>query len=228
MSSRTLPELGPMLGRLIAAPGEKTPLEEQLDQVRLELLTALFSRGAEARRLLETGDEAGARKALGEDAWLAAWQQAVSQATRLLLAELEQRIRDAAVASRYGAKRLAVELPDEATRRALAARLAASGIPLEDAARRLADPSFDWLQTIRLVSGELESAWERLLAELREELAHWDRIAVRIAAWRRPWRPLALVLGSVLAAATWLGLVLGGYLAAPPWLRPLTDWIWGL
>jgi hypothetical protein len=223
-----LPELGPLLGRLVAPPAERSPIEAGFDQVRLELLSALFDRAREARDLLAGGDEPAAHSALGGGVWLGVWEQAVSAVTRAVSGEIELRIREAATLSRYPRKRLAAALPDAEALRLLAARLSATGIELEAALERLGELSRPWQEGLRRAAGELEAAWERLLATAREELLTWDQRAAAIRAWRRPWQPLLLVSAVLFGLAIWLGLVLGGFLSAPGWLRPLTDWVWNL
>jgi hypothetical protein len=226
VSAAALPELGPLLGKLIAAPAVASPEAAELDRIRLELLTGLFEAAAGARELLARGDAAGARAALGAPAWLGPWERAVAEATGLLQREAARRLREAAAASRYPARRLAAELPDEEDRRVLGARLSANGIALEEAVERLDDPARDWQESIRVVAGELEAAWGRLGAQAHDELTRADRRANAIAAWRRPWGPFLILAAVVLAGATWLGLVLGGYLTAPRWLRPVAEWLW--
>ncbi|HEY9384450.1 MAG TPA: hypothetical protein VIP80_13150 [Gemmatimonadales bacterium] len=223
-----LPELGPLLGRLVAPPAERSPLEASFDQARLELLSALFDRAREARDLLAGGDEPAAHAALGGGVWLGLWEQAVSAVTRAVSGEIELRVREAATLSRYPRKRLAAALPDAEALRLLAARLSATGIELEASLERLGELSRPWQEGLRRVAGELEASWERLLATAREELLTWDQLAATVRVWRRPWQPLLLVSAVLLGLASWLGLVLGGFLRAPGWLRPLTDWVWNL
>lgn len=223
----TLPELGSLLGRLVAPPGVKAPVEAALDGLRLDLLSQLFERAAAARKLLSAGDELGMRAALGRTTWLEAWDRAITRATAVLLGEIEQRVRDAATRSRYPAKRLAGVLPDSEERRLLGGRLSAAGIGLEEAVERL-ESARAWNEALHRVAGELEVAWERLIAIAREELAAWDARAAAVRAWRRPWRPLVLVGIALLSLATWFGLVLGGYLPVPGWLRPFAEWVWNL
>jgi hypothetical protein len=93
---------------------------------------------------------------------------------------------------------------------------------------RLGETGRDWNEQLRRVCGELEAAWERLVATALQELAGWNRRALEIRVWRRPWMPLLVAGGVLLAFAVWLGLVLGGYLPTPAWLRPLAEWVWGL
>jgi len=223
-----IPELGPLLGRLVAPPAERSPLEARFDQIRLDLLTELFERARAAREVLALGDTAAGRAALGGPVWLEVWGRAVAAVTRTLGEDIERRLREAAAASRYPKQRLALALPDPEAQRLLAARLSAAGIGLEEAAEGLGDPSRPWSEALRRIGGELEASWERLLTAARGELATWSAQAAAIAAWRRPWRPLLIAAALLFLVACWLGLVLGGYLSAPSWLRPLTDWVWNL
>src|SRR5207249_726806 len=71
-------ELGPLLGRVIAPPEAKTPVDAALEEVRLELLTELFER----------------RAALDGPTWLSLWESAVERAAQVLLAELERQLLD--------------------------------------------------------------------------------------------------------------------------------------
>jgi hypothetical protein len=222
------PELGSLLGGLISPPGEKSPVEAGFEGVRLDLLTALFDRAGAARDSLQAGDDAGARSALGGPAWLEAWEHAVSDITRTVSEEIERRIRAAAAESRFPATRIAGKLPDAEERRVLAARLSAAGIALEASLELLSDASRPWSETLRRVAGELEAAWDQLLATARSELERGEARAAEVRRWRRSWRPLIIVAAVLLPLATWMGLVLGGYLRAPAWLRPFSDWVWNL
>jgi hypothetical protein len=224
----TLPELGPLLGRLIEVPAELTPADAALDAARIQLLTTLFEHAATARELLVRGNSPGARTALGRTTWLETWERAVAEATSAIGAEISQRLRDAAAVSRFRARRLAPLLPGPEDRRVLAARLSAAGIGLEAAVPRLEDPSTPWTDALRRTAGELEAAWEQLVITAHQELSTWDRRATEIRQWKRPWTPLVVTGLLLLGFATWLGLVLGGYLPAPGWLSPLTRWFWNL
>jgi hypothetical protein len=197
-------ELGPWLGRLTSPPDQPSPAEVLLSRVRLDLLTGVFERAG----------------------WLAVWERAVASAERTISGEIEARLREAARASRYPARRLRDELATAEDRQLFAARLSAAGIGYEDAVARLEEAPGVMDEQLRRVCGELEAGWERLVTTAGEELARWDLRAARIRTWRRPWTPLAIGSGILLAIATWLGLVLGGYLDSPTWLRPLADWVW--
>ena len=43
-------------------------------------------------------------------------------------------------------------------------------------------------------------------------------MADRVASWRKPLWPVAVVGGIALLVVLWLGLTFGGYLPAPAWL----------
>ncbi len=224
----TLPELGPLLGALVAAPVELPAGRAALEEARVELLSKLFDKAATARVALSKGDDAGARGALGRASWLEVWERAVTLASRNLVQEIERRLRHAAAESRFPRKKLAALLPDAEERRMLTARLSAAGIGLEDAAPLLDSPARGWDEALRRVAGELEAAWDRLVVSALVELEPWDRRAAEIRAWRRSWFPLVAAGVAGLSLAIWLGLVLGGILPAPGWLRPLTEWLWNL
>lgn len=211
-------ELGPWLGRLVTPPEPPTAAEALLSDVRLQLLTAVF----------------------GRTEWLTSWQAAVSRAAPLIAAEAETRVRQAGWESRFPARRLRQSLPADEDREILLARLSAAGIGLETVVSRLAarlmgplaetqERSTRELEDaghLRMVCGELEVAWDRLISTANEELAKADRIAAEIRSWRRPLAPL-LVGGTLLfAAATWVGLVLGGYISTPGWFLPVAELVW--
>ena len=222
----TVPELGPLLGRLAAGPVELPAALARLEPVRLELLTSLFQQGALARKALAGGDLAATRAALSSARWLALWEAAVEGVFLHIVAEIEQRVRDAATVSRYPARRLKAAFPDPEERSLLQGRLSAAGIQFEEALSLLDDPARSWEEALRRVGGELEAAWERLTETVLREIAVWDRRADSVREWRRPWLPLGLAGSVALLIAGWLGLVLGGYLPLPGWLRPFAEWVW--
>jgi uncharacterized protein YeaO (DUF488 family) len=228
ISPITVPELGPLLGRLIEVPADLTPGEAALDAARVQMLTTLFEHAGSARELLAHGNVPGARTALGRTAWLGVWERAVADAGSAITAEISHRVREAASVARFPARRLTPLLPGAEERRVLAARLAAAGIGLEAAVPQLEDGSIAWSDALRRTAGELEAAWEQLVATAHQELATWDRRATQIRQWKRPWTPLVATRFLLLGSTTWLGLVLGGYLPAPGWLRPLAQWFWNL
>ena len=152
----------------------------------------------------------------------------MERAARVVLAELERQILDAAAVSRYPAKRLAAVLPDGEEARILKARLSAAGSGLEEAVERLDRGSQSPPEALRRAAGELVAAWERLLITAHAELRRWHQRATAIESWRRSWWPVLLIGAVLLILALWLGLVLGGYLPSPRWLAPFANWIWNL
>ena len=222
-----IPELGPLLGTLVEPAGSGAE-DTALDQVRLSMVDALFDRAGTARRLLASGDDAGARSALGPRVWVGIWEDAAERGAAAVAQGIDRRIRQSADYSRYPRKRLLQQLPSEEDRRILAARLSAAGIGLESAAPVLESPGAEWQEAQRRMAGELEQSWHRLVHAAHEELAYWERKSQAIRAWRRPWWPLLLGGSAAMALSTWLGLMLGGYLPVPDPLRPVADWIWSL
>lgn len=228
VSPLTLPELGPLLGRLIEGKADLSPADAALDAVRVQMLTTLFEHAGSARELLARGNLPGARAALGRTAWLGVWERAVAEAGSAITAEVAYRVREAASLSRFPSGRVASLLPGPDQRRVLAARLSAAGIGLEATGTELEDPSIPWSDALRRSAGELEVAWDQLVATAHRELAIWDRHAAEIRQWKRPWTPFLATGLLLVGLTTWLGLVLGGYLPVPGWLRPLAQWFWNL
>lgn len=222
-----IPELGPLLGTLVEPAGTGAGTAA-LDSVRLSMVGGLFDRAGEARRLLASGDETGARTVLGPRVWVQIWDDAAERSAAVLTQQIEREIRQAAAYSRYPGKRVIALLPTPEDRRVLAARLSASGIGLEDAAPALESPGAEWQEAQRRMAGELEQSWHRLVRTAQEELGFWQGKAGTIRTWRRPWWPLLLGGTAALTLSTWMGLMLGGYLPVPAPLRPIADWIWSL
>lgn len=205
-------ELGEYLGRLTAQPAAPSPIGVLLDPVRVQLLTTLFERNDAARRSGNT---------LSPAAWLEVWGSATHAATALVLAEVERRLREAAQISRYPGRRIPALLPTPEDREVLAARFSAAGTGLELAAESGGD-------SMRRHAGELERAWDRLVATAGRELGAWESRAGEVRSWRRPWRSLVISATVAAVLALWAGLVLGGYLPVPAFLRPVLDWYWSL
>ena len=232
----TIPELGPLLGRLtdtaVATP--RTALA--LDDIRYTLVSELFELGAAARDFANEGDADGAAASLGRRAWLDAWERAVSAVAERVEERIDQRLRAAARESRMPARRLARLLLDDEERRAICVRLGVAGGPFvvaldalegtvpaigrDDAALRR------WHDALGHVARRLEVAWYALADAAAEEEAAWDGEISRVRAWHRALWPLWTITAIVLGVAGYLGLVLGGFLPVPTLLRPFADFWW--
>lgn len=222
-----LPEIGPLLGGLVTPTPEHVTPVAGLDQVRLDLVSAILASAGAARARLADGDTAGAEEALGPQVWRSAWDRAVAAAAERVLEEIAARLHQAAQVSRMSPRRLAARLPGDEDRRVLKARLSAAGIALEDAAARLESGSLGGLEGLRRIAGELELAWAALAAAVRTELASWEPRIALVRSWRRGWTGFVIGSALALAASLWLGLVLGGYLPVPDWLYGFAQWAWG-
>lgn len=228
-----IPELGPSLGKLVTGTGRR-PAGLALDGSRLQLATKVIERAGEARRLAANDERAAAIAALGRDTWLTAWEETVSGIGETILARAAERLAAEAAASRMPRRRRRRLVPGEGERRAVVVRLGASGARLVPALDRLDELSrgaleatpaerpvlVAWQDALKTSARRLEEAWLTLEEAVDREVAHWDRVADAVAAWRRPMWPVAVVTVVVVAAAAWLGLVAGGYLPAPAGIVP--------
>jgi len=229
-----IPELGPSLGKLVTGTGRR-PGGLALDASRLQLVTKIIERAGEARRLAANDERDAAIAALGRDAWMAAWEETVSAIGQTLLARAVERLAAEAVASRVPRRRRPGLVPGETERRAVSARLGASGARLVPALDRLdalsggalkatpaERPAMDaWLDALKACARRLEEAWLALEEAVDREAAHWERVADAVAAWRPSVWPVLVFTLVAVGVATWLGLVLGGLVRAPAWLQPL-------
>jgi len=230
-----LPELGPFLGRLAAAPRPRTQSWLPVDDLRLALATRVFKLGGSARI---AGD--AAPDVFTAAAWSTAWNETVVAVANRVIATVETRLRQAAEASRYPRKRLAQAMFSDADRRALIARLGEGGAPLLSALeeverlRLVVDQSsgltdatrIDWLDALTAAARRQESAWRELEQALDREGPLWAGEISAIRGWTRPKWPFWLVTGMLYALAIWIGLMLGGYVAAPGPLAPAVSWFW--
>jgi len=225
-----IPELGPSLGKLVTGTGRR-PGGLALDAPRLQLVTKIIERAGEARRLAASDERAAAIAAVGRDAWLAAWEETVSAIGQTLLARAADRLAAEAAASRVPRRRRRGLVPGDGERRAVAARLGASGAKLVPTLDRLdalspgaceATPAERqvleaWQDALKTSARRLEEAWLALEEAVDREALHWDRVVAAVAAWRRPMWPVLVATLLAVALAAWLGLVLGGFLSAPAW-----------
>jgi hypothetical protein len=222
---RSLPELGPLLGRM-ASPASRGPAELPLDDIRFELLSALYIRAGLARGEFAAGRPDVARHQLGREAWLAVWRDASGRVAARLLEALDGRFAAAAAESRMPARLLErMGLPRE-DRDVIRNRIEACGIGLEEMAPP--EDTGPWPDGLLRSAMALDDAWERLEAVVVQELARYGPAVEVVRQWRRPLAPLWA--GTVLAVATvlGLGLSLGGYLPAPGLLGSLQRWFWSL
>jgi hypothetical protein len=231
-----VPELGPSLGKLVTGTGREIagfPLEPH----RYRLATRIIEMGGEARRLAANNQRTAALASLGRDAWLAAWEEAVSPVADELVQHLTAHLEAEATAVGMPHRLRRQVGIDDVEGRAIAARLGSAGanlIPqLDDierhAAPLVAAPSAQrgvlepWQQALLAAARRLEEAWMALEDAIDQELTTWRAIADGVARWRRSLWPVYLVGGVAVAAATWGGLIWGGVLPIAPWMRDLWD-----
>jgi hypothetical protein len=229
-----IPELGPYLGRVVSGTG-RTPGGLRLDGIRLRLATRIFESAGEARRLASRENRTAAVQAIGRDAWLAAWEEAVGSTVGLLMERVRAQLDAEARAVGLPKRRRRRVLPGSAEARAAGARLGSAGTGLVQALNQLeysAGPAVAatgldrgamaaWQRALRLAGRRLEAAWLALEDEVTHEAARWQQEANLVAAWRRPVFGVILAGVAGTAAALWLGLIFGGYLSPPEWLAAL-------
>ncbi len=231
-----VPELGPFLGKVITGTG-CTPGGLQLDAVRYRLVTRLFERAGEARRLAGREERQAALATIGRTAWLEAWDEAVSTAGELLAERVSGRLESEALAVRLPRrKRRRLQL-DEAERRALNARLGSAGavlVPALDRLEQRASLALDatavqreaveaWQDALRTSARRMEAAWFDLERRIQHEWERWAVVADGVASWRGHWWLFGLGAVVLLGAALYVGLVWGGYVELPRWLATLGD-----
>jgi len=222
---RSVPELGPLLGRM-ASPASRGPAELPLDDIRFEMLSALYGRAGLARGELAAGRPDLARHQLGREAWLAVWRDASGRVAARLLEAVDGRFRAAAAESRMPARVLERKgLPAE-DRAVIRNRVEACGIGLEEMPPP--EDAAEWPAGLLRSAMALDDGWERLEAVVVQELARYAPAVAAVRAWRRPLAPLWAGTALVFAGVVGLGLSLGGYLPAPGFLGTLQRWFWSL
>lgn len=240
MTPLRIPELGPSLGQLVTGT-ELRHVGLTLDEFRYQLVTRMMEHAGEARRLAAGGERKAAVQALGKTAWLTAWEQTVQSVATRVIDTIERRLIQEARAVRMPARlRKRVSMSD-VERRALTARLGATGAGLIPALsvieRRSAlavDPAGNdggevraWQEALQQAARRLEAGWLALEQAVDREIEYWQTVADTLAAWRKPLWPV-VVFGAVgTALATWLGLMLGGFVPVPvalgPWVERLSS-----
>ena len=220
-----VPELGPLLGRL-AHPEPRGPALFPLDDIRLDLLSALYARSGLARREFADRKPDLARHQLSREVWLAVWQDAAGRAADRVLEQMDQDLADAAAESRMPAGVRERMKPGEEDRRVTRNRIMSAGIPLEQI-----DPpetATQWEDGLLRAAMALDASWERLEQVVLEERAAYLGSVERVRRWRRSRAVLWAGAAAGITLALLLGLSLGGYLPAPGPLGALQDWFWSL
>ncbi len=225
LTAPTLPEVGPLLGRMTDVTRRFSDPAVGLDRIRLDLVSRVFDQAALARRLADGGDSDGAAAALGPAVWLRWWREAAAGAAEALMVAHRGRVLVAAARRRFPLQRATALLPDRAARAIVAARLEAAGIPLERLAG--AGPAVSSLgETMRRWAVALDDAWDDLERLAARELGALAPAVLSIESWRPslvPW----LAVGTVVALAlVWLALTIGGQVGRPAWLDPVASWFW--
>jgi len=231
-----IPELGPSLGKLVIGTGH-APGGARLDDIRYRLVTRVIEAAGEARRLSANEERGPAVAALGRDAWLAAWDEAVGALAATLVARFDAQLEAEARAVRMPRRLRRRVALDDGERHSVAARLGSSGailIPALDAVEQCSEAALAatalerdavtaWQESLKTAARRLEAAWLALEDAVEAETARWAEVADRVARWRKPVWPVWVLgaLGVVLAA--WVGLMFGGYLPAPEWLVRLWE-----
>jgi hypothetical protein len=211
-----------------------------LDSIRLDLATSIFDLAADARSWSSAGDREAAVDALGPAAWLAGWEAAVRSAAASVSSIIDARIAAAAAEARMPSRRRKRLLLNDGERRAIASRLGAGGIALNESLEVLEretsrmrqsgvvdrDAAERWRLALTGVARKVESAWMDLEAAASVEWARWTPFVESARSWRRPRWLLWLIALVVLGTAIYVGLVVGGYLPGPAVLERFSSWWW--
>lgn len=241
--SWAVPELGPSLGRLSdppPGPADRNSFDIVLDDIRLEMVTAIFDRAGAARSFAAAGDRHSAVASLGRVAWLDVWERAVAAAAQRLADAVNDRLKSAAAVSRLPEASLARVLLSPEDVRAIASRLGSGGANFVSALDALEQTvpaaaasgsrgrlgQEEWHLALAATARRLESSWLALLSSAKQEQERWNGEIERVKSWRRAVWPLWVITVSALALATYLGLILGGYLPVPAPLRGFAEFWW--
>lgn len=241
MGATRLPELGPWLGRLCAAPAPLPGRKVPLDDVRIALATATLDLAGAARDFAD-GDRAAAVSALRARDWRAAWNTAVATAAERTRAVVGDIFAAAAAESRLPARQLRKLQVTPTELGAITARLGAGSGDFEARLARLdelAGPASAggdageaafaaWWSGVTDAARALDSAWHGVEEAAEAEVQRWGGEFRRVLHWRRPRWPLWLGSALLLAVLSWLGLMLGGYVPVPGWFQPVANWWWSV
>lgn len=220
MATGTLPELGPLLGRLVR-PDLHSSSGLPLEAACAGLLSRLFAAAGAAREAVSAGDTASARAHLRQAVWLDAWHALSAEMAEVVVQETRMRLTDAAATVRMPTSTLARYLPGADEPMLIRHRLDAAAIPLE----RVSPPETadDWADGVRAAALAVDASWDRLVGVVSEEMTRVAAQEQAILAWRRPRRALWALTGVVLLVALLAGLWSGGYFTSPTPARP-----WGV
>jgi hypothetical protein len=238
-----VPELGPSLGRLCDPPAltpERGTLDVGLEDIRLDLVTALFDMAGAARSFAAAGDRQGAITSLGRVAWINLWERAVSSAARRLADVVNVRLRAAAVESHLPRRSLEQFILTEQDVRAIGSRLGSGGagfvaaldaleqtVPAASSAGSRGHMGLEeWQLALATTARRLESAWLALTDSAKAEQRRWSSEIQRVRVWQRPRGVLWLISALLVLLLTYVGLVLGGYLPVPDVLRGVAEFWW--
>jgi hypothetical protein len=211
-----------------------------LDDIRYDLVTAVFELAGEAREWCTGADRDLALAALNRAAWLHAWERAVGVAAERVAAQVDRALQETAWEVRMPRRRARLLVLSPGERRAIAGRLGAGGGPLlasldalEEAIPPLRttaspDPAAHeaWQRALTTAARRLEAAWLVLEDAAAREWAAWSGEVEQLRTWRRPLWPVAVAGALILATATWMGLILGGYLDAPAFFQGIAEAWW--
>ena len=233
-----VPELGPSIGKLVTGYGRRVAGVD-LDYFRMQLANRVIETAGEARMLAANEEREAAVAALGREAWLSIWEEAVGAVSARLTQRLNDHFDGIARAVDMPPRLRAAVLLDDAERRGVAARLGGSGAGFISAVDAIEDKAGAvlsatglerhaleaWQESLKFIARRLEAAWIELESTVEEEVLRWLGVASELTQWRRPLWPVVVFGVVTTAAALWLGLIAGGFLGVPSWVARLMPWM---
>ena len=203
-----------------------------MDAIRYRLATRIMEQAGEARRLAANDERSSALAALDCATWREAWDDALVAVADTLTDRVSAQLDAEARAVKMAKRRRAKLQLDEVAKRTVVARLGATGaalVPVLDAIDQAAAGALEavhreleaverWQEAQKLAARRLEAAWLALELAVEQEATRWVDVMDKVARWRKPFWPVAVVGLIALGLAVWLGLVFGGYIDAPGWL----------